>query len=92
MKELKFNRKITLVLFGTIAFCLFMPQTTFCQTEKLDIVEYTPPKGWTKTPKEGAVTCTVDNHIARLRQKIEENPSEPQHIITVHRIGYKFLG
>src|SRR5712692_7346354 len=38
------------------------------------------------------LTRTVDNHIARLRQKIEENPSEPQHLITVHRIGYKFLG
>ena len=38
------------------------------------------------------LTRTVDNHIARLRQKIEENPSEPHHIITVHRIGYKFLG
>ena len=38
------------------------------------------------------LTRTVDNHIARLRQKIEENPADPQHIITVHRIGYKFLG
>ncbi|MFY9610215.1 MAG: response regulator transcription factor [Blastocatellia bacterium] len=38
------------------------------------------------------LTRTVDNHIARLRQKIEDNPSEPHHIITVHRIGYKFLG
>ena len=38
------------------------------------------------------LTRTVDNHIARLRQKIEENPAEPQHIITVHRIGYKFVG
>jgi DNA-binding response OmpR family regulator len=38
------------------------------------------------------ITRTVDNHIARLRQKIEENPSEPHFIITVHRIGYKFLG
>jgi two-component system alkaline phosphatase synthesis response regulator PhoP len=38
------------------------------------------------------LTRTVDNHIARLRQKIEENPGEPQHIITVHRVGYKFLG
>jgi two-component system, OmpR family, alkaline phosphatase synthesis response regulator PhoP len=35
---------------------------------------------------------TVDNHIAKLRQKIESNPSEPRHIITIHRIGYKFLG
>ncbi|HZS04394.1 MAG TPA: response regulator transcription factor [Blastocatellia bacterium] len=38
------------------------------------------------------LTRTVDNHVARLRQKIEENPAEPQHIITVHRVGYKFLG
>ncbi len=37
------------------------------------------------------VTRTVDNHIARLRQKIEPKPSEPQHIITVHRIGYRFI-
>jgi DNA-binding response OmpR family regulator len=43
--------------------------------------------GYRSTP----VTRTVDNHIARLRQKIEHNPSEPQHIITVHRIGYRFI-
>lgn len=35
---------------------------------------------------------TVDNHIAKLRQKIESSPSEPRYIITLHRIGYKFLG
>ncbi|HXG67624.1 MAG TPA: response regulator transcription factor [Blastocatellia bacterium] len=35
---------------------------------------------------------TVDNHIAKLRQKIEKVPAEPQYIITIHRIGYKFLG
>src|SRR5882724_2073677 len=61
MKELAFTHKITSVLFATIVFCLFMPQTAFCQTEKLDIVEYTPPKGWTKTPKEGAVTYSQVN-------------------------------
>lgn len=38
------------------------------------------------------LTRTVDNHIARLRQKIEDNPAEPRHLITVHRVGYKFLG
>ena len=36
-------------------------------------------------------TRTVDNHIAKLRQKIEDSPSEPRHIITVHRVGYKFI-
>lgn len=37
-------------------------------------------------------TRTVDNHIAKLRQKIEPAPADPQYIITVHRVGYKFLG
>ena len=43
--------------------------------------------GYDSTP----VTRTVDNHIARLRQKIEPDPSAPQHIITVHRLGYRFI-
>ena len=37
-------------------------------------------------------TRTVDTHIAKLRQKIEDNPDEPRHIITIHGTGYKFLG
>jgi len=36
-------------------------------------------------------TRTVDNHIARLRQKIEDNVEEPRHILTVHGVGYKFV-
>ncbi|MBX7145494.1 MAG: response regulator transcription factor [Oligoflexia bacterium] len=36
-------------------------------------------------------TRTVDNHIARLRQKIERNAEEPTHILTVHGVGYKFV-
>jgi two-component system alkaline phosphatase synthesis response regulator PhoP len=39
-----------------------------------------------------AVTRTVDVHVASLRQKIEANPSRPQYIVTVHRLGYKFVG
>lgn len=37
------------------------------------------------------ITRTIDNHIAKLRQKIEDIPSDPQHIITVHRLGYRFV-
>jgi DNA-binding response OmpR family regulator len=36
-------------------------------------------------------TRTVDNHIARLRQKIEKDISDPKRIITVHGVGYKFV-
>jgi two-component system alkaline phosphatase synthesis response regulator PhoP len=38
------------------------------------------------------VTRTVDVHVASLRQKLERNPSRPEHIVTVHGLGYKFLG
>jgi DNA-binding response OmpR family regulator len=36
-------------------------------------------------------TRTVDNHILRLRQKLESDPSNPSHFLTVHRVGYKFV-
>lgn len=36
-------------------------------------------------------TRTVDNHIARLRQKVEVNANVPRHIVTVHGVGYKFV-
>ncbi len=34
-------------------------------------------------------TRTVDNHIASLRAKLEQDPSQPCHLITVHGVGYK---
>jgi DNA-binding response OmpR family regulator len=36
-------------------------------------------------------TRTVDTHIAKLRKKIEDDPADPRHIITVHRLGYKLI-
>ncbi|MEQ8473352.1 MAG: response regulator transcription factor [Marinoscillum sp.] len=36
-------------------------------------------------------TRTVDNFILKLRQKIEVNPNDPKHIITVHGAGYKVI-
>jgi DNA-binding response OmpR family regulator len=38
----------------------------------------------------GGTTRTLDQHIAKLRQKIETDPAHPRHIITVHTVGYKF--
>jgi two-component system alkaline phosphatase synthesis response regulator PhoP len=37
-------------------------------------------------------TRTVDVHVAWLRQKLEANPRHPQFILTVHGLGYKFVG
>lgn len=36
-------------------------------------------------------TRTVDNHMASLRAKLEKNPSEPRHLLTVHGVGYKLV-
>lgn len=36
-------------------------------------------------------TRTVDNFVVSLRKKIEKDFSEPKHIITVHRGGYRFI-
>jgi DNA-binding response OmpR family regulator len=36
-------------------------------------------------------TRTVDNHVALLRAKLEENPAEPKRLITVHGVGYKLV-
>ena len=43
--------------------------------------------GYEKFP----TTRTVDNHIAQLRSKIEENPADPRYLLTVHGIGYKLV-
>jgi hypothetical protein len=61
MKTLKINHRLILGLFVTLMFCLFIPQTVFCQTEKLGIVKYTPPQGWAKTPKENVIGFTEYN-------------------------------
>jgi DNA-binding response OmpR family regulator len=37
-------------------------------------------------------TRTVDNHILKLRQKLEKDPANPVHFRTVHGVGYKFVG
>jgi len=36
-------------------------------------------------------TRTVDNHILKLRQKLEIDPANPSHLLTVHGVGYKFV-
>src|SRR6188474_159697 len=42
--------------------------------------------------EESPTTRTIDNFVAKLRQKIETAPHEPEHILTVHGAGYKFVG
>ena len=35
-------------------------------------------------------TRTLDQHIVKLRQKVEDDPSHPRYITTVHGVGYRF--
>ena len=43
--------------------------------------------GYEKFP----TTRTIDNHILKLRKKIEEDPSRPQHIFSIYGEGYRFM-
>ena len=43
--------------------------------------------GYEKAPN----TRTVDNHIVKLRQALEDEPERPRHLLTVHGAGYKLV-
>ncbi|MCL2684727.1 MAG: response regulator transcription factor, partial [Synergistaceae bacterium] len=45
---------------------------------------------WDIDPDSDITTRSVDTHVARLRQKIEENPSDPKFLLTAHGAGYRF--
>jgi DNA-binding response OmpR family regulator len=36
-------------------------------------------------------TRTVDNHVAILRSKLESDPANPRHLLTVHGVGYRWV-
>ena len=36
-------------------------------------------------------TRTVDNYILSLRKKIEDDPTNPRHLLTIYKVGYKFV-
>ena len=41
-------------------------------------------------PEESPTTRTIDQHVLKLRKKIEPNPEKPRYIVTVHGVGYRF--
>ena len=60
---MKDSKTLTVFLIGFIL-CLFAPLPVFSQTETLGVVQYTPPKGWTKTLKENVVTFSDINQAS----------------------------
>lgn len=49
-----------------------------------ELLSYLYPNG------EAVIDRVVDVHIGNLRQKIEDDPSKPQYILTVRGLGYQF--
>jgi two-component system, OmpR family, alkaline phosphatase synthesis response regulator PhoP len=68
--------------FKTLEFLAKNPQRVVSRDELLDKVW-----GYENYP----CTRTVDNHILRLRQKLEGDPAHPSHFLTVHGLGYRFV-
>jgi DNA-binding response OmpR family regulator len=67
--------------FDLLALLAANPGRTFTRTELLDEV-------WDFAWNGDTSTVTV--HVRRLREKIEEDPSNPRHLVTVWGVGYRF--
>jgi len=67
--------------FGIVRFLAARPDIVVGRDELLNEVW-----GYDSYP----TTRTVDNHIASLRAKLEPDPANPRHFLTVHGVGYKF--
>jgi DNA-binding response OmpR family regulator len=78
------GRPVTLTSkeFKTLAYLIKNPRRVISRDELLNEVW-----GYANYP----CTRTVDNHILRLRKKLESEPSHPKHFHTVHCAGYRFL-
>jgi DNA-binding response OmpR family regulator len=68
--------------FKTLAYLIKNPRRVISRDELLNEVW-----GYQNYP----CTRTVDNHILKLRKKLETEPAHPKHFHTVHNSGYKFL-
>jgi len=68
--------------FKTLAYLIKNPRRVISRDELLSKVW-----GYENYPS----TRTVDNHILKLRKKLETEPAHPKHFHTVHSSGYKFL-
>jgi DNA-binding response OmpR family regulator len=67
--------------FDLLALLASNPGRTFTRAELLDEV-------WDFAWDGDTATVTV--HIRRLREKVEEDPSNPAHLVTVWGVGYRF--
>jgi len=77
------NITLTITQYKILMTLLKYPNKTFTREELISTALGDDYDGYDRN---------VDTHIKNLRQKIENNPKEPQYIITVHGTGYRFGG
>jgi DNA-binding response OmpR family regulator len=84
MQVYRDGRPVTLTSkeFKLLAYLINNPQRVISRDELLNEVW-----GYENYPS----TRTVDNHILKLRKKLETDPAQPKHFDTVHCAGYRFL-
>ena len=73
---------LTAMEFKLLSFFVSNPNRVFSRDQLLNEVW-----GYDNYP----CTRTVDNHVLKLRQKLEADPAHPVHFRTVHGTGYKFI-
>src|SRR5215472_3703622 len=73
---------LTLQEFKVLKFLVSRPEMVLSRQKLVSSV-------WPK--KERSSRRTVDNHIASLRRKIEQDPAHPVYLQTVRGVGYKFV-
>lgn len=74
--------ELTLQEFRVLKFFVSRPELVVSRQKLITAI-------WPK--RQRASARTVDNHIAKLRRKIEKDPANPVHLLTVHGVGYKFV-
>jgi DNA-binding response OmpR family regulator len=74
--------EVTVREFKVLKFLISRPEIVVSRQK---LISFAFPK------RKRATYRTVDNCIARLRQKIENDPGQPVFIRTVHGVGYKFV-
>lgn len=84
MELLRGDRSISITAqeFKLLKYFARNPERVLSRSELLDAVW-----GYENYPS----TRTVDNHVWKLRLKLEREPSNPGHFVTVHGAGYKFV-
>jgi DNA-binding response OmpR family regulator len=73
--------RLTRTEFDLLAYLASSPGTTFTRARLLeDVWDF----AW------DGDTATVTVHVRRIREKVESDPSEPKHLVTVWGVGYRF--